>query len=357
MSVIQAAVVTPVTGPLAMYGQAGVAALRIWAEAAANLPPPWLGVQLEVHDAHPDPATAMREAAEVHPDVIFGPYGTSPAVAAIRATDRVVWNHGGAASQLAWKKFPKVINVLSPASSYYVGALEAIKQAAPEAGTVSIFHARTGFGRDVADGAKAAAKELGFAVRAVAFTPEKLEQAAAKVRDADVLLVAGGFDGEMAAAKLLLSRPWRAVAFVGAGVDEVLAPLGSRREGLLGPAQWTLETAPTPDTGPEARWFAAQFSKLVRCDPAYPAVQAFAAGVLWSRCMREADSVEDDKILKAAKRLRCTTLYGGFALDRSTGLQVGHKVLTVQWQDGARRVVWPRIVAERRLAFPRDAGT
>jgi branched-chain amino acid transport system substrate-binding protein len=39
-------------------------------------------------------------------------------------------------------------------------------------------------------------------------------------------------------APVFLERSWQAAAFVGAGVDEVLAPLGATREGLLWPCPW-----------------------------------------------------------------------------------------------------------------------
>ena len=68
-----------------------------------------------------------------------------------------------------------------------------------------------------------------------------------------MLLVAGSFDDELESARVLLGRNWRAVGFVGAGVDEVLAPLGSSREGLLGPAQWIATVTTEPDEGPKFR--------------------------------------------------------------------------------------------------------
>jgi branched-chain amino acid transport system substrate-binding protein len=45
-------------------------------------------------------------------------------------------------------------------------------------------------------------------------------------------------------------------------------------------------------------------------------------------------------------------LLGAFRLDPATGRQVGHRVLTVQWQDGVRRVVWPPERAEAALRYP-----
>lgn len=143
------------TGSLARFGREGAKVLSLWAEHAADLPAPWNGVELGVLDAAEDAGTAMREAVEAHPDVIFGPYGSSPTIAA------------------------------------------------------------------------------------------------ADLPLADLLLVVGGLEDEVAAAHTLLPGGWRAAAFVGAGVEEVLASIGDLREGLLGPAQWMASAAPEPDEGPD----------------------------------------------------------------------------------------------------------
>ncbi len=357
MAILRVALVTPLTGPLARYGRAGATAVDVWARQAARRPAGWRGVKLEVHDAHPDPAQAMHAATASHPDIVFGPYGSSPTVAAAAATDRLVWNHGGATSQLARPRFPHVVNVPSPASAYFRGTLQAVRAADPDARTVALLHGETGFARDVASGARAAATALAFEVRAVEFPPGQAPDAAAGLPDAEALLVVGSFDDELAAARVLLGRGWRAAAFVAAGVQEVLAPLGAGREGLLGPAQWMAATAPEPDEGPDAVWFVDAFRRATGEEPAYPAVQAFAAGVLSARCLRDAGTTDDAAQLAAAARLSCRTLYGGFRLDPASGLQVGHEVLTVQWQGGSRRVVWPLELAESPLSYPMSERT
>ena len=349
MSRLRAALVTPLTGPLAHFGRAGATALTLWAEHAADLPPPWTGVDLDVRDGGTDPGIAVHAAAGTRADVLFGPYGSSPTLAMARATGRVIWNHGGATSALCRPDFPRVINVLSPASSYFHGVLQAVSAADPDAKTVSVLHGSTGFGEDVASGAAKTARDLGFEVRAVSF--DSGNAAAATVPDAEVLLVVGGFEDEVAAARALLPGSWRAAAFVGAGVEEVLAPVGDLREGLLGPSQWIASAAPEPDEGPDAGWFIERFRRATGSEPSYPAAQAFAAGVLCARCLRDG-GVEDAAQMAAARRLECTTLYGRFRLDPTSGLQVGHEVLVVQWQDGARRAVWPPERAKRSLRYP-----
>jgi hypothetical protein len=97
--------VTPLSGPLARFGKAGASALALWAERS--------GVCLEVLDAHPSAASAIRAAEARGPDVVFGPYGSGPLLAATAASNGVVWNHGGATARLARPAHPRVVNVES----------------------------------------------------------------------------------------------------------------------------------------------------------------------------------------------------------------------------------------------------
>ena len=245
------------------------------------------------------------------------------------------------------------MNVLAPASSYFRGTLEAVRSVDLEARQVVILHGKTGFGADVARGATEDAARLHFETTVIGFSTGEAARTASQLPDADVLLVAGDFDDELSAARALLGREWRAVGFVGAGVEEVLAPLGQARGGLLGPTQWVAAAATESDEGPDVRWFLTRYRSAVGSDPPYPAAQAFAAGVLAARCLRDAEAVEDAAQLAVARSLDCRTLYGDFRLDPVTGLQVGHEVLTVQWQGGARRIVWPPKHADRSLIYPR----
>jgi branched-chain amino acid transport system substrate-binding protein len=345
---VRALLVTPLSGPLARYGRAGATALDLWARQAH-----WSQVQLEVLDAFPSAAQAMREGASRRPDVIFGPYGSGPAVAALSATERLVWNHGGATNRLCRPRFGHVVNLLVPAATYFSSVLEALSAADAQLRSVRLLHADTGFGREVGLGACDKAAALGLDMQQLAYAPGQAAGAATKLPAGDVLLAAGAFEDELAAARLLLDRPWRAAAFVGAGVEEVLAPLGGAREGLLGPCQWLPRVAASPTEGPDAEWFVRAYRAATDDDPPYPAAAAFAAGVVLALALREAGSLEDRALRSAADRLHVRTLFGEFRLDPLTGLQVGHQVLVVQWQDGVRRVVWPPERAEQSIVLTR----
>jgi ABC-type branched-subunit amino acid transport system substrate-binding protein len=350
---LRAILVTPLSGPLARFGRAGAAALDLWARDAK--------ATLEVVDAHPDPAAAMTAAVAGRPDVLFGPYGTSPAMTAIAAVagegGPAVWNHGGATSRLSWPQFPRVLNVLAPASTYFHGILHAVRATTARARSITLLYADTGFARDVASGAMTVGPRLGYEVTPLVFEPGAAARAARLAPSADVVLVAASFEDELAAARALLAERGSGpelLGFVGAGVEEVLSELGGRREHLVGPTQWTARSAvgAPVDAGANATWFVDAYRRATGQEPEYPAAQAFAAGVLARRCLHDASSSDPADVVAAASRLRCRTLYGAFRLDTETGHQVGHRVLTVQWQHGVRRVIWPPEHAEAPLLVP-----
>ena len=45
------------------------------------------------------------------------------------------------------------------------------------------------------------------------------------------------------------------------------------------------------------------------------------------------------------------TVFGGFRVDRD-GVQIGHKFLLTQWQDGKWVIVWPEELAADKARFP-----
>ena len=106
----------------------------------------------------------------VGPSVVFGPYGSGPALAAAAASKGVVWNHGGATARLAPPAYPRVVNVSSPAYRYLAAVLETLAaDGLGEGSEVVIMHVDTGFGREVAEGAMVAARRLGLLPRSATF--------------------------------------------------------------------------------------------------------------------------------------------------------------------------------------------
>src|SRR5207253_10199625 len=161
------------------------------------------GVDLAIADAYPSAAATVASVAAQHRiDVLFGPYGAGPAVAAARAATTVLWNHGGASARLVRQAFPLVVNVPAPATTYLAAVISALDASELAGARAVLLHSRTGFSREVAGGALRAAGDIGLAVTAIPFDLGDGDGAARSVqgRGADVLLVAGRFDDELAIA-------------------------------------------------------------------------------------------------------------------------------------------------------------
>jgi branched-chain amino acid transport system substrate-binding protein len=64
-----------------------------------------------------------------------------------------------------------------------------------------------------------------------------------------------------------------------------------------------------------------------------------------------AGSLDREQVRAAILNMNLNTVYGGFKVDRD-GVQVAHTMLTFQWQDGKKVIVWPDELAPGRPRFP-----
>jgi branched-chain amino acid transport system substrate-binding protein len=287
-------------------------------------------------------------------DLLIGPYGSGLAAEAGRwaaERGRVVWNHGGSADEV--EMLPRLVSVASPTSRYLAAVLGLLAGGMP-GGRVLIGAGTGSFGRAAARGATEAAAALGMVVVDVV-PPDQVPDGV----DADVLLLAGSFDEDVAVLRRLRGGP-RAVAAVAGGLREFAEAVGARRaEGILAPSQWEEGVGLRPDVGPRAvdvlrtlrfRLAPNLASGTSGAHVEYPAAQAYAAVVIALRCVAETGGCDDEALLAAAHTLRCTTFFGRFGLG-SDGRQADHALVVVQWQNGAKCIVGPPGLAEQAVEF------
>jgi ABC-type branched-subunit amino acid transport system substrate-binding protein len=287
-------------------------------------------------------------------DLVIGPYGSGLAGEAGQwAADagRVVWNHGGSADEV--ETMPWLVSLASPTSRYLAAVVEVIAGEV-SGGRVLIGAGTNAFGRAAAQGASEAAAARGLTVVDVVPPSEMPDRV-----DADVLLLAGSFDEDVAVLRRLQGRP-RVVAAVAGGLREFTDALGpGRAEGILSPSQWEEGLRIRPDTGPRSVEVlrALRFRLAPGLAPGtaashveYPAAQAYATVIIALRCVAETDGFKDEALLAAARRLHCTTFFGRFGLG-ADGRQADHQLVVVQWQDGAKCIVGPPGLAERTAAL------
>ena len=61
--------------------------------------------------------------------------------------------------------------------------------------------------------------------------------------------------------------------------------------------------------------------------------------------------LDSDRLREAILRVDRNTVFGRFKVDRD-GLQIGHRMLLFQWQDGKKVIVWPEELAPGKPRFP-----
>ena len=82
-----------------------------------------------------------------------------------------------------------------------------------------------------------------------------------------------------------------------------------------------------------------------------PPAAAYGACQVLVEAIRRAGSLDRGKIRDAISKMDYNTVFGRFRVDRD-GVQIGHKMVLFQWQDGKRAIVWPEELAPSQARFP-----
>jgi branched-chain amino acid transport system substrate-binding protein len=313
--VITAALTLSLTGEYERQGTEAAEGVRLWAQEA--------GIRLILADDQGSKSMAVDTYAGWIDgvDLLLGPYasGLVRAVAPLmRDAERILWNHGGSADDLAQ---PGIACLPAPASTYFEGIVdEAIER---KVRRLIVVQGPGPFARTVANGAKTRGTEQGIdsqTVDASAVESEDLEEAA--------LLVAGAFEHDVAVIRGVRERGQSPALLgaVAAGIPAFGQELGEAVEGVLAPVQWW-PSSQTPTVGPSGTDFITHYQHRTGRAPSYPAAQAAAAGYLAHAAHRQ-DLGFDDLL-----QWTTSTFFGDFILD-PTWRQVGHHVTTIRWQSG-----------------------
>lgn len=315
------------SGRYAVQGAQVRAGLELWASRA--------GTRLVLEDDRSQPARAARLHAELVERgcrFVLGPYGSDSARAVAAARPgAVVWNHGAAADDV--QCLPGVVSVPSPASRYLVALGRAVAALRPAA-TIALVTATGRFAGFAREGLERAESALGLRILACfSFRDPPAVVAAA---GADAILACGPVGAEVVLFRALARlAPNTLRGGVSPGLAAFPALLGGDPEGLLAPVQWHPETRTSPQLGPDSAELVADACASALGELDYVAAQAYAAALIAGRCLE----LGPDDPLGAARRLRTTTFFGAFGLDRATGLQRGHRLSVVRWSQARQQLL------------------
>jgi branched-chain amino acid transport system substrate-binding protein len=133
-------------------------------------------------------------------------------------------------------------------------------------------------------------------------------------------------------------------------------------EGVMGPSHWEYgvkyseagaKAEGLPWIGPSQDEFVAMFKKAVGKDmiPDYHAAEAGAQVLAYALAVEKAGALSSDKVRAALGELKFMSFYGGWDVDEN-GMQAGHTMVDVQWQNGRRVIVWPESAQTGKPCYP-----
>jgi ABC-type branched-subunit amino acid transport system substrate-binding protein len=328
VGVLHAGVSLGLTGRYAVQSAQVRAGLDLWAADQS--------VELVVVDDHGSPSRAVaayRTLLAAGIEVLLGPYGSGTVrhvAPVVCGSGRLLWNHGGAADDLA---SPLLATVVAPASTYLAGLVVLARDAGLD--NVIVAPGRGRFAEHVAAGGRRAAERLGLRARRVeAGEVGGVVEAATSRGSASLatsaLVVAGTFEEDVAVVRWVREARVEVglLGCVAAGIDEFGRRLGRLADGVVGPAQWWCSDHRV-DVGPPGPEFVRHFEARFGRSPDYLAAQAAAAGYLAAKAAARDYGADDVRGWKA------DTLLGPFRLD-SSWRQAGHVPVAVEWRRGKR---------------------
>ncbi len=316
-------------------------------------------VEFAFYDDRSDPQTGVRLyeklITEDKVDAVMGPYSSAITEAVANVTEKYgkVMLAPLASTTSIWEKGRKnLFMVVSPAEAYFEGMINLAARSGLK--TIALINEDTLFPKASAKGAAELAKKSGLEIVFQEAYPKGNTDFSAiltKVKAArpDVLGAATYFDDVVAITRQMKELDVNVKMFgstVGGDLPEFYKLLGKTAEYIYGASQW--------ETGlpyPGAREFVEAYEKEFGRPPSYHSASAYAGCQLLVDAAARAGTLDADKLRAELLKLRTRTMFGDYAVDER-GFQIGHKMVTIQWQDGKQVVVWPDEVAAGKPRFP-----
>jgi branched-chain amino acid transport system substrate-binding protein len=330
-------------------------------------------LELVVEDDQSRSATAIRIyerlITQEKVDLVLGPYGSPMTEPVINLTEkyRMPMVAATVGTTSIFKKGRKFIfMVYSPGEVYLEGFVELVARNGLK--TIALINEDSIFPHAVVKGAAELAKKRGLqVVFAEAYPKGTTDFSAilARVRATtpDALGAATYFEDAVAITrqmKELNMNPKMYAATIGVGQPKFYEMLGRTAESVYGPSQWEPEFVTIRAGGliPIARQYPGAREFVEAHNLAYPGAAlsyqtaaGYAGCQVLTEAVKRAGSLDKEKIRDAILKLDFNTVFGAFKVDPD-GLQIAHKMVTFQWQDGKRVIVWPEELAPGKPRFP-----
>ncbi|MGH7313457.1 MAG: amino acid ABC transporter substrate-binding protein, partial [Candidatus Rokuibacteriota bacterium] len=330
-------------------------------------------LELAVYDDGSDPATAVRLYERLitqdKVDLVLGPYSSpiSEAVADVSEKHRMPMVAPIAAATSIYGKGRKFIfSMLPPVEVFHEGLIDlAVRN---DLRSVAVISADDLSQKAGAQGTIELAKKQGLQVVFSDVYPLGSTDFAAiltRIRAANPDVLGGFTRFEDAVAiirqmKSLNVNPRMVGLTVGVDTLKFYEALGRDAEFVYGATAWVPELVelraggliPIARQYPGAREFVQSYKReFPGADSSYHAAAGYGGCETLVEAIRRTGSLDGDKLREAILKIDRNTVFGRFKVDPD-GVQIGHKMLTVQWQDGKKVIVWPEELAPGKPRFP-----
>ena len=302
-------------------------------------------------------------------DTILSPYSSpiTEEVANVSEKYRMPMMAPNATATSIFRKGRKFVYMVSSAAEVY---LEGLIDIAAKRGlkTVAVINEDTLFPKASAQGAVELAKKKGLQVVLAASYPKGTTDFTVLLRKVaaakpDVVAAATYFDYAVAITrglKVLDINPKVYGVTVGGDLPKFHEVLRQEAEFVYGASQWLPELVTLRAGGliPIARQYpgAAEFveahnKEFPGADISYQTVAGYSACQIFVEAVKRAGSLDAKRVRNEILKLETNTAYGAFKVDEG-GFQTAHKMVTFQWQDGKKVIVWPEELAADSPRFP-----
>ena len=303
---------------------------------------------------------------------LFSPYSsglTAPAAIISEQYGKVMVDAGGAEEKPFQLGNKNLFMVITSASHYLSGAVEALKSKNPHA-KIAMVYSDDPFSKAVLTATKQQAEAAGLqVVMDESYAPSTTDfgPIVNKVisSNADAFMGGGHYsDGATLARQMYdqkANMKW--VSILVAPGDDKFGELGPAALGVTVPSQWELQVSYKPEFGPTTPEFAKAFENKFHAKADYHAASGYTAGQILQHAIEQANSIEPEKVAAALNATDVTTFFGHikFATDPGHhGLQTAHEMVLAQWQKvngkPGRQVVWPLEAKSGDLIYPLSAS-
>lgn len=323
-------------------------------------------VEIVYYNDQSDPATAAnlteKLIVEDKVDFLLGPYSSPITKATSEVAERYqvpMIASAGASDSLYERGYKYLFAVLTPASNYMKALLERASQLEPKPQTLAIATEDTIFPKSVAVGARKWAAQYGIEVVAYEEFAKGTTDLAPiltkfKALNPDIFIGTTYIETSM-----LLVRQAKEVEFspkimafsVGPLSPSFVEGLGNDAEYIWGPTQWERGLSYKGPMFGLARDYAELFQQKYGDWPSYHSAEATAAALAYQFALKQAGTLDRQKVRDALASLDAETFFGPIRFD-DTGKNTTKPMVTIQIQAGQRVLVAPKEIQEKDPVYP-----